>query len=363
MTSETWNPAWSALSGQTIFDSAHQQVVAVSRTADTLDLFATGDDGHIYAAAWARLAGWSEDWLWLPGQTVSTTAHQQVTAVSRSADTLDLFVIGDDGHVYAASWDQSAGWSQDGFQWTGPEVFDVAHQHVAAVSQSADRLDLFVIGDDGHVVTTAWTQDNGWTGGWSQPLGKEVFDAADQQVTVVPRASGLLDLFVIGDDGRVWTTFGSTADWFPLPGPAEFDVTQQRVAVVAGAAGRLDLFAVSTDGRVWSTSWDAQTGWNETWEPLPGFGVFDGHQHVAAVSAGPDRLDLFAIGSDQQVWSTFRNAKGWNADWFRVSAQPGQLLFDATQQQVTAVSREPGQVDLFVLGSDRRAWVTSGRVG
>ena len=71
--------------------------------------------------------------------------------------------------------------------------------------------------------------------------------------------------------------------------------------------------------------------------------------------------DLFVIGSDRQVWSTCWDAKGWNADWFQVSAQPVPV-FDATQQQVTAVSREPGNLELFVLGSDSRAWMTSGSI-
>ena len=85
-------------------------------------------------------------------------------------------------------------------------------------------------------------------------------------------------------------------------------------------------------------------------------------QHLAVVASGPDRLDLFAIGADHQVWSTCRDAKGWNADWFPVSAQPAPV-FDATQQQVTAISGEPGQVDLFVIGSDSRTWFTRGQVG
>jgi hypothetical protein len=310
MTSETWNSVWSALSGQPIFDGA-QQIAAVSRTADTLDVFATSDDGHVMAASWTRQGGWSEDWLRLPVQPVLTTTRQ-VTAASRTADTLDVFVIGDDGQVCAASWDQSAGWSPDGFQPTGPEVFDGAHQRVAAVQREPESLDLYVIGGTGQVVTTRWTQDNGWAGSWSQPLGNAVFDAAHQQLAVVPRATGELDLFAIGNDGLVWTTFDpSTDDWFPLPGSMAFDAARQR---------------------------------------------------VAAVSTGPNRLDLFVIGSDHQVWSIFRNAKGWDADWYRVSAKPGQELFDSAQQQVTAISREPGELDLFVIGTDSRAWFSPGEV-
>ena len=46
---------------------------------------------------------------------------------------------------------------------------------------------------------------------------------------------------------------------------------------------------------------------------------------------------------------------GWNGDWFPV---PGQATFDRQRQQVAAVSRAPGNLDLFVIGSDNRVWTT-----
>lgn len=46
--------------------------------------------------------------------------------------------------------------------------------------------------------------------------------------------------------------------------------------------------------------------WNREWFPLPGKTVFDRNaQQVAAVSRGPENLDLFVVGSDNHVWSTF----------------------------------------------------------
>jgi hypothetical protein len=48
-------------------------------------------------------------------------------------------------------------------------------------------------------------------------------------------------------------------------------------------------------------------------------------------------------------------AFGWNGDWFPV---PGQAVFDRERQQVAAVSRAPGNLDLFVIGFDNHIWTT-----
>jgi hypothetical protein len=152
--------------------------------------------------------------------------------------------------------------------------------------------------------------------------------------------------------------------WSALSGQTVFDSAHQQIAAVSRAAGNLDLFAIRADGHVCSAFWNQAGGWSGDWFALPGQAVFDAaHQHVAAVSCDAGNLDLFVIGSDNHVWSTFWSDKGWNPDWFQVSGQPGQVVFDATQQQITAVSRAQGNLDLFLLGSDNHAWTTTGRVG
>ena len=114
-----------------------------------------------------------------------------------------------------------------------------------------------------------------WNGDWFALPGHAVFDHTVQRVVAVSRAAGNLDLFVIGFDNRIWSTFWSSdhgwnGDWFPLPGQAVFDHRLQQVAAVPRAAGNLDLFVIGFDNRVWSTFWSSDHGWNGDWFPLPG---------------------------------------------------------------------------------------------
>src|SRR5436853_6996574 len=45
----------------------------------------------------------------------------------------------------------------------------------------------------------------------------------------------------------------------------------------------------------------------------------------------------------------------WNQDWFPL---PGQAVFDRDKQDILAVSRAPGNLDLFVIGFDNHVWST-----
>ena len=215
-------------------------------------------DNHVWTTYWNEAGGWNSDWFPLPGQAVFDRDKQQLAAVSRAPGNLDLFVIGLDNHVWTTYWNEAGGWNSDWFPLPGQAVFDRDKQQVAAVSRAPGNLDLFVIGLDNHVWTTYWSDAGGWNADWFPLPGQAVFDRDKQQVAAVSRAPGNLDLFVIGLDNHVWTTYwndagGWNSDWFPLPGQAVFDRDKQQVAAVSRAPGNLDLFVIGLDNHVWTT--------------------------------------------------------------------------------------------------------------
>ena len=359
---QPWNSDWFPLPGPAVFDLNHQGVTVVSRSVSDLDLFVVGNDSHVWSTYWHGASGWSANWFPLPGQAVFDLQHQRVAAVSRAPGNLDLFLVGNDGHIWSTYWNDTAGWSTDWFPLPGTAVFDLTTQHVTVVSRTADNLDLFIVGNDSHVWSTSWSSTAGWNSDWAPLPGQAVFDLATQRVAAVSRAAGNLDLFIIGNDGHVWSTFwnssaGWSSDWFPLPGQAVFDLTTQQVTVVSRAWGNLDLFLVGNDSHVWSTYWNSSSGWSSDWFPLPGKAVFDlTTQHVAAVSRTSDNLDLFIVGNESHVWLTsWTSNSGWNSDW---APLPGQAVFNFATQWVAGVSRSPANLDLFIIGNDGHIWST-----
>jgi hypothetical protein len=255
----------------------------------------------------------------------------------------------------------------EGFFQIHPETFfDRTRQQVAVVSRTSNNLDLFVIGFDNAIWTTFWTAEGGWNpGGWFQIHPETVFDHTTQKLAVVSRSPNNLDLFVIGFDNAVWTTFWTAeggwnpGGWFQIHPETVFDHTAQKLAAVSRSPNNLDLFVIGFDNAVWTTFWNSAVGWNPGgWFQLHPETVFDHTaQELAVVSRTPDNLDLFVIGFDNAVWTNFWNsAAGWNpGGWFQLHPE---TVFDHTKQRLAAVSRAPNNLDLFVIGFDNAAWTT-----
>ena len=148
---------------------------------------------------------------------------------------------------------------------------------------------------------------------------RELRFSADELRRVEAGETVRTSIDINGDGGRYQLTFEArdrgfsswNPEWFPLPGQAVFDREKQQIAAVSRAPGNLDLFVIGFDNHVWTTFWNDAGGWAPDWFPLPGQAVFDHEkQQIAAVSRAPGNLDLFVIGFDNHVWTTFWNAAG-----------------------------------------------------
>src|SRR5262249_52701177 len=153
----------------------------------------------------------------------------------------------------------------------------------AVVARSANNIDVFVVGNDGHVWSTAWP-DPQHAGRWLPdffPLpGQAGFDKTTPHAAVAARSAYNFDVFVVGNAGHVWSTACADPhhavrllpDFCPPPGPAVSYTTLFRSAVVARSANNIDVFVVGNDGHVWSTAWpDPQHAgrWLPDFFPLP----------------------------------------------------------------------------------------------
>jgi len=78
-------------------------------------------------------------------------------------------------------------------------------------------------------------------------------------------------------------------------------------AVASWGPNRLDIFGLGTDNQMFHKAWNG--AWHPSptgWEPLGG--VFNSPPAVA--SWGPNRLDIFGLGTDNQMFH-----KAWNGAW------------------------------------------------
>jgi hypothetical protein len=102
----------------------------------------------------------------------------------------------------------------------------------AVVSRAPNHLDVFITGNDGRVYTSAWTDGMAWNGlnGWFDIGG--VFPVG-APVSAVSRAPDHLDLFVVGNNGRVYMAVST-----PVRGLMAWAGTVLMVGLTSGECSR-----------------------------------------------------------------------------------------------------------------------------
>ena len=89
------------------------------------------------------------------------------------------------------------------------------------------------------------------------------------------------------------------------------------MTAIARYSNHLDLFIIGTDNRIYSTWWHDTTGWAGWFNVSGGVGKPGGQ--VAAIQRYAEHIDLFTVGSDSLVYSTWwDSSSGW-AGWFPLS--------------------------------------------
>ena len=254
-------------------------IASVSRAPQHMEIFAVGEHGAL-EGKWFWEDEW-KDWYTLEGASFSQTAG--IAAVSRTAQHMEVFVVGEDGFIRGKwFWD---GW-KDWYTFDDPRLSQTAG--LAAVSRAPQHMELFVVGEDGFI-RGKWFWD-GWKD-WYELGGGHFSHTAG--IAAVSRSPEHMEIFLIGEDGLMrgkWF-WNEWKDWYVLDKrrsegpPVEFSQTA-RVAAVSRGPDHMELFAVGLDGRLWHnwfdkgwSGWDLiemcsdSVAWTEFEQPEPGIRV------------------------------------------------------------------------------------------
>jgi hypothetical protein len=160
--------------------------------------------------------------------------------VSRAEGNLDLFLIGFDNHVWSSYWNSAAGWAPDWFPLPGQAVFDRDKQRIAAVSRHEGNLDLFVIGFDNRIWTTYWG-DHPNDRPWAVILCRFKGEAANATLEA-PAESFFRQAFTPGTGGLVEYWLDASMGGVDITGSRVFDWVEIDIARInAGGIGRVAL--------------------------------------------------------------------------------------------------------------------------
>ena len=359
-----------------------QRITAVARKADYIDLFAVGADGRVHSTWWNPYDDWTQNhqWFWIgrkAGQPLRVPHLANVAAVALQEDQIDLFVVAEDGAVYNAWWTPAHAFEDSGWRpmsGTGGAGFPPG-AYISAIASQPNRIDLFAIDANGVVVRGLWDNPHqgNTTPDWlAIPGANNPGFPPGAPVAAVSRITGQIDLFAVGNDGRVHSAYfnathgwAATPNWFPIVGGNAFKSKPgAEIAAVARVpdSDLLEIFAPGEDGGIHTAKWTAGSssqGWNAApnWRRIGADAAFKTAQGAApsVVSRHVENLDAFAVRADGVVVGAyFVPWHGWEKEpnWFAV---PGANNFRPEPgTHVTGLARKHGshKLDLFAVGND-----------
>ena len=331
-------------------------IAAITRLDGAADVFWIGPDGGI-GTTWSNpnidSANWHPPFPITPAGAAG--GNSPISAVTRLAGALDVFWIGPDGAL-GTTWANPA---IDNGRWHLPFPITPpgaarANSPIAAVTRLDGALDVFWIGPDGAVGTT-WANPAIDNGKWHPPFPITPPGAtrANAPVAAITRLDGALDVFWIGPDGAVGTTWANPAidsgKWhspFPITPPGATRANAP-VAAITRLYGALDVFWIGPDGAV-GTTWANPAIDNGRWHPpfpITPPGASGANSPIAAVTRLAGALDVFWTGSDGAMGTTWANPAIDSGKWhmpFPITA-PGAASLNAPIAVLTRRNGLPGR--------------------
>jgi len=142
--------------------------------------------------------------------------------------------------------------------------------------------------------------------------------APNTSIAAIDRTPTHLDLFAVGTDQRIYSIWwdasgGWAGSWFNVSGGVAARARRSAWWRATHSSRRLRR---RVDHGIYSTWWDASSGW-ANWFQIAG-GVAAPNTSVNALARYPDHLDVFAVGTDLHVDTT------WWEDEMYFSMQPQQ---------------------------------------
>ncbi|WP_162683910.1 hypothetical protein [Streptomyces populi] len=287
----------------------------MSRNPDHLDVFWVRPDGGIGSSWWdAATRRWATPFSIAPARHA---LYGTLAAVARNPDQLDVFWIGPDRAIGTTAWNPSHGWLRP-WPITQPGAAHYPGGALSVVSRTQDQLDLFWVRPDGGVSTAWWNARANWPSRSIAPAGHVLIGTREapkrSALTAVARRPDQLDVFWIGPDGGIGTTaWNPRLDW-PQPWPIAWPgaAAPGGLAATSRSPGQIDLVWITKNNRVQHLGFDERLpgGWDglavaPAEHALPG--------PIALVGRGPRHMDAFWVRPDRVIGTNW-----WNTERVRV---------------------------------------------
>ncbi|MFI5681887.1 hypothetical protein [Streptomyces cellulosae] len=210
----------------------------------------------------------------------------------------------------------------------------------AITAYEPERYTIYHVGTGQKVYRKTYTQGSDWETQWFETRPEATIWSG---LAAASAKDSRIDLFGLDRTNQLrHASAPADGSWGPFN--AIGGNFQGTPAAVSWGTGRLDVFArgATTNKLFHRTQYGTQ--WNRTWTDLGG-ALLSG---PGAASWGPNRLDVFAKDKEHHLVHKFFDGSSWS-DWT-------DLGLVATDDNPAAVSRKPGNIELFVRARDSKLY-------
>lgn len=340
-------------------------LAAVAEDADTLHVLTIDDFDRPFSQQWQQAVGVFSGPL-ARGQFA--TPPEQVALLARAdaagnRTIMHAFVVGVDNEIRYFQWDSLG---QQSAEWTRKSTNAHLSRTEPLVAGFAidGRVEAVCVNREGRLVSMHapfTTEPADFT------VPKEIDSAlsfsGSAGPTIVQSTPTALDVVAVDTDGRLrWTQFndGTGGEWdFIHPiGGADTRLARTLRPALGARGTNLDVVAIGVDQLLHTASKPGGPGLG--WSNLRQIGgntplAVEGS--IAIVSRGANLLDMFAIDTEGLLRWSSTEADPF-IDWIELTQIGGTAFKLSTLAGVTAVSRTPNTMDVFVVAVDgTRLWL------
>ena len=322
---------------------------------------ALGGNAWARAIEWVRTAdsGGRRKIINLEVQTGSFGNYEMVPSVNAAIRTaiasgVVVCVAAGNGDRNASIDDAGNPIPPTGSILVGATEYHATQNRRAGFSNFGAQIVVCAPGDASHDLTCSSSSDNAYRNGFGGTSGAtpKVSGTVALMLEVNPNLSHAEIRTILNNTGTaVVTDAGKPVGTFLNTEAAVRAVARPIVSgpVVAWGPNRLDVFAIGTTSRLYHKWWNG-AGWGPSLTSYEDMGgTIISSPEVAAW--GPNRLDVFVVGTNKRLYHKWWNGAGWGPSLTGYEDMGGTIV-----GQPKVVAWGPNRLDVFVVGTNSRLY-------